>query len=460
MPNYAKADLKPLNTIEIGKQFLGFYLEHDYISIPGSSLLDPSVPMSFVMSAGLVQVETSAQAYNGLKGQRYALIQNCFRYFDLENIGISNTHLSLFQMAGAFTFGEVNHQQMVEQIWELLTKRYLLPPEKLWVTYFSGDTVSEHQFEADAATYEAWCRVGMPPERLVGLGATDNFWKQGTSVVGERDAPKCGPNTEVFFDRGSHLSCGPQCRPGCRCGRFVELMNTLLITQHIDDQTGKVSPLEDPFTESVLGLERLAMLLQKVESIYQIDSIVPLLEMVSDLVTEVSLPEAERLEQVRILVDHLRALLYLVADGAPPPGRGGRARLMRKLVREMLTAQIVLGITSSSLYPEIVEQILELEPRQADHLRAAKIRLCDMIEVEQECFERTIRSGKRRLRRILKRSNENLLDGEEVVALEKHYGMPLPLLEMLLRNQQASYNVKDYERAYTDWRLKAVQSHT
>jgi alanyl-tRNA synthetase len=447
-----------MDTVEISNQFLDFYSERGYTSIPGSSLLDPSVPMSFVMSAGLVQVETSSKAYDGKKGQRYALIQNCFRYFDLENIGISNTHLSLFRMAGTFTFGKVNRSRMVQQIWMLLTENYLLPTKRLWVTYFSGDKISDHQFEADSETYEAWRQIGLPPERLVGLGAADNFWKQGTSVVGERDAPKCGPNTEVFFDRGAHFSCGPECRPGCRCGRFVELMNTLLITQHIDDRAGIVSPLDEPFTETVLGIERMAMLLQDVISIYQIDGIAPLLETVSAFGPEASLPEDKSLEQMCILVDHLRAMLFLAADGAPAPGRGGRARLMRKLARGMLTAQIVLGIASSSLYPELVDKILTLQPRQAAHLGEAKARLLEMIEVERERFERTLQSGQRRLRRILERSDENLLDGETVVALEKQHGVPLPLLKIMLRNQRASYNEQDYKRAYANWRLKVVQS--
>jgi alanyl-tRNA synthetase len=163
---------------------------------------------------------------------------------------------------------------------------------------------------------------------------------------------------------------------------------------------------------------------------------------------------------MHILFDHLRAMLFLAADDAPAPGRGGRARLMRKLARGMFTAQMVLGIASSSLYPKLVDQILTLEPRQAKHLEEAKACLFDMIKVERERFERTLQSGKRRLRRILERSDKNLLDGETVVALQKRHGVPLPLLEIMLRNQRAGYDEKDYKRAYADWRLKVVQSST
>jgi alanyl-tRNA synthetase len=447
------------STYEVGNQFLDFYETQGYIPIPGSSLLDPSVPMSFVMSAGLVQVETSAKAYDGQKGQRYTLIQNCFRYFDLENIGSSNMHLSLFKMAGAFTFGKVDHLQMIQHIWNLLIEGYALTPERLWVTYFGGDDVSGHNFALDRETYDAWLEVGVPPERLVGLGAAENFWKQGGSVVGERDAPKCGPNTEVFFDRGVEFGCSPSCLPGCRCGRFIEFLNTLFITQHIDDQTGTVSALDEPFTESVIGLERLAMLLGRAHSVYQVSDIAPLLEKVEAMTGANQLPETTKVEFNRILVDHLRALLFLTADGAPAPGKGGRARLIRKLVREMITAQIVLDIDAPSLYPELIDGILTLE-QQSSHLAQAKARLLSMVKSERGRFERTLQSGKRRLRRILKRSDENLLNGKAVVELEKHHGVPLPLLEIMLRNQQVSYDEEDYERAYADWRMEVVRSST
>lgn len=443
---------------QVGERFIEFYATCGYASIPGSSLLDPSVPMSFVMSAGLVQVETSARAHDGQQGSRYALIQNCFRYFDLSNIGDSQIHLSLFRMPGAFTFGPVDRCEMIEQIWHLLTEEYRFPADRLWVTYFAGGKVAGHHFEPDGETYEAWRRVGVPPARLVGLPADDNFWKQGASVVGERDAPKCGPNTEVFFDRGAHLRCGTACRPGCRCGRFVEFLNTLLITQHIDDQSGAVSRLDEPFTETVIGLERVAMLLQGVGSVYEIDCLHPLIARVESFRMSPLLPDVGRIEQVHIIVDHIRALLFLAADGAPAPGKGGRARLMRKLVRGMVTAQKMLGITDPSFYPALVDTVIQLELEQRAHLASARERLLEMIEDEEARFERTLHAGQRRLKRLLARRDGNQLSGEDVVALEKRYGVPFPLLEWMLRNEEATYQHEAYRRAYADWRRQVLRA--
>ena len=330
---------RTLTSNEVGQIFLAYYRDYEYEVVPGSSLLDPSVPMSFVMSAGLAQVESSVAQHGSENSEHYALLQNCFRYFDLDTVGDSPIHLTLFQMAGAFTFKLVDKQTCTAQIWDLLTNEYGFPPETLWATYFAGGEVAGHLFEPDTETYQAWRRVGLPPERVIGLGPEHNFWKQGSSIVGEREAPKCGPNTEVFFDRGETFACGPECAPGCRCGRFVEIQNTLLITEHMEDDTGIIRPLREPFIESVIGAERVAMLSQGKESVFEIDSIFPLIKHVRGAMQTPLFPVVEQSKQERILVDHLRALLFLIADGAPSPGRGGRARLMRKLARGMITSQ-------------------------------------------------------------------------------------------------------------------------
>ena len=159
-----------LGSAGVGKRFLEHFEADGFEVIPGSSLLDPSVPMSFVMSAGLVQVETSAILHGGRSGDRYALLQNCFRHFDLDRVGGSDTHLSLFQMPGAFAFGPVNKRDRIAQTWALLTEAYGFRADALWVTYFAGDEVAGHSFGPDQEAYQTWCDLGVPIERIVGLG--------------------------------------------------------------------------------------------------------------------------------------------------------------------------------------------------------------------------------------------------------------------------------------------------
>jgi alanyl-tRNA synthetase len=456
MLNEAASTRPALSSTEVGQTFLKYYEGNGFEVIPGSSLLDSSVPMSFVMSAGLVQVETSAMLHESRSGDRYALLQNCFRHFDLDRVGASDTHLSLFQMPGAFIFGPVSRRDRVAQTWGLLTEAYGFRADTLWVTYFAGDKVARHTFEPDRETHRAWCEVGVPVERIVGLGAEHNFWKQGASVVGEEHVPKCGPHTEVFFDRGLHLSCGPTCRPGCNCGRFVEFLNMLFITWHMDDETGAVRPLEEPFTETVIGTERVAKLLQGVPSVFEVDSIRPLIECVRDFSEAPVSPVADRTRYERVLVDHVRALLFLVADGAPRPGKGGRAYLMRKMVRGIVTSQKILGISDPVFVRSLIETAMHLYASQHPRLSSAQNTLVDYITDERERFERTLKAGRRRLDRLLKRRGDGRISGEDVLNLEKRHGVPKPLLEVMLRRRQVQYSQQAYKAAYTRWRQVIV----
>jgi alanyl-tRNA synthetase len=416
----------------VGERFIEFYQSMGYKTIPGSSLLDPSVPMTFVMSAGLVQVETSARLHGGRTENRYALIQNCFRYFDLANVGASATHLSLFQMPGAFTFGPLSRRDSIAQIWQLLTQVYGFPQNSLWVSYFAGGQVAGCLFEPDWESQQAWRNVGMPADHLVGLGAEHNFWKQGAGVVGREHTPKCGPNTEVFFDRGSDLACGSACSPGCRCGRFVEFLNTLFITLHIDEHADIVKPLEEPFTETVIGAERVAMLLQGVSSVFEIDSLRPLIERVRASAQARHLTPIEQEKHERVLVDHIRAILFLTADGAPPPGRGGRARLMRKLVREMLTSQMLLAIGDPDFIPALMQQALNLYADRQPQLLSTQRQVLNYVAAEQNRFEHTLANGRRRLDRLLNRPGGQGIGPQDVLDLEKRHGVPQPLLETML----------------------------
>jgi alanyl-tRNA synthetase len=393
MLNEVVSTRQALSSAQVGQTFLEYYKADGFEVIPGSSLLDPSVPMSFVMSAGLVQVETSAMLQEDGSGDRYALLQNCFRHFDLDRVGQSDMHLSLFQMPGAFTFGPASRRNRIAQTWILLTEVYGFWADALWVTYFAGDEVAGHTFEPDRETYQAWCDLGLPAERIVGLDAEHNFWKQGASIVGKEHVPKCGSNTEVFFDRGVHLSCGPACRPGCNCGRFVEFMNTLFITWHIDDETGIVRPLEEPFTETVMGTERVAMLLQGVSSVFEIDSIRPLIKCVRSFAKVPAWPVADRAQHERVLVDHVRALLFLVADGAPPPGKGGRSYLMRRLARGVLTCQMILRISDPTFTQSLVEAALYLYTGQHPQLPSARDKLLEYVAEESARFECTLKRG-------------------------------------------------------------------
>jgi len=410
---------------EVGNRFIEYYQSLGYHRIPGSSLLDDSVPMSFVMSAGMVQFERLSETVRD--GDHFVLIQNSFRYFDLEQVGNTDTHLSLFRMPGAFDFGPVDHKRTISQIWDLLTRVFGFNPGALYVTYFSGDMIDGQLFPADEETASAWHDMGVPRERIVGLPAKYNFWRQTRDAVGHRNSRKRGPNTEVFFDRGEEHACGAQCFPGCGCGRFIEFLNTLFITHGMDEISGLLVPLAEPFTEVVIGLERVTAILQSKRSVFEIDTIYPLIQQVrcfsKPLPVALKGLEPTRLE--RTLVDHLRALLFLTADGAPPPGKGGRARLMRILIREFLTSQRLLGITDRGFVRSMILIALEYYPQ----LASAEQRLLEYMSVERERFERTVQLGMMDLDNRVERRH---LSMQEILSMEKEQGLPSPLIRYQL----------------------------
>ena len=182
--------------------FLETYEGLGYKVIPGSSLLDDSIPMSFVMSAGLVQVERAVTPLFRQGNNRFALLQNCFRHFDLDRIGQSDTHLSFFRMLGAFTFGQSTdwNKSTPPGIWQHTFTIFHL--KNCGLLYFGGDTIAGNKFEPDLETYHAWREVGVRENQLLGLDGENNFWKQSAIVMGSEHASKCGPNSEIFFDRG------------------------------------------------------------------------------------------------------------------------------------------------------------------------------------------------------------------------------------------------------------------
>jgi alanyl-tRNA synthetase len=206
------------------------------------------------------------------------------------------------------------------------------------------------------------------------------------------------------FDRGPQWGCGPACQPGCRCGQFVEIANVLFIHSQIDQLTWSLTPLVTPFVETVIGVERLAMLLERKSSVLEVECLAPLVRLVRTWSQGTFSPAGVRSEQV--IADHIRALLFLVADGAPPPGKGGRARIIRMLIRGILTHQKILGITESSFVPDLIDTALELYSCQNPTLVKGRGRLLAYFATEGNRFERTLSAGYRHLDRLIQRGRE------------------------------------------------------
>jgi len=402
----------------ISERFVRYYQNSGFKLLSGTLLLHPSIPMTFVMSAGLAQIETAIkQLGHQSPNDDYVLVQNCFRHFDVDKIGKSGFHLSLFEMPGAFSFGHNSRHVTIQRMWDLLTHELNLAPDCLWATYFTGGQIAGHFFAEDTETRRTWEQIGLPSERIVGLGVAHNFWKQGGGIDDQETSRKCGPNTELFFDRGFQWSCSPDCRPGCECGRFIEFANSLFIFAEIDANTNKLSLMAEPFTETVIGVERVAMILAGRSTVFEIETIHPLIDTLRSFYKDPSANASNYADSEHILIDHLRALVFLAADGAPPPGKGGRRRLMRILIRRVLTQMRVLPVASSGCLTALIDEVVALNRLRQPNLSRGREILLAYFETETPAFNETLTRGYRQLDRLLARKNGHILDSSQLVSL-------------------------------------------
>jgi len=429
-----------MNCSDIRQQFVSFFDEQDFQLLPPAPMLHLSIPMSFVMSAGLVQVETVMSQLSLEQGEQFTLVQNCFRHFDLKTVGTTPTHLSLFSMAAAFTFGTAERALALSNMWRFATEVLGIDKQHLWVSYFKGGELSGQLLAEDKQTYEAWRSLGIAADRLVGLGLDDNFWIQSGNLKGQ-DAllRKCGANTELFYDRGSEHSCGDDCSVTCRCGRFVEFSNTLFIAFQINPITEQIEAMATPFVETVVGIERLAMVLQGVDSVFEIERYQVLINAMLPFVGS-NLSASLQKQYVNVMADHLRALCVLIRDGAPFAGQGGRKRLIRKLIRGIATRQFILGIKADDFLPTMINVTSEFFLLAISEEIKQKIQHC--FDEDFKRFSKTIDKGKQRLESYLNVEGE--LSAADIIFLERKLGFPYLLIDWNLKNKKIDIPYKEY----------------
>jgi len=433
----------------IRQNFISYYQELEFHLLSSGSMLHPSIPMSFVMSAGLVQVETSLAKAENRSDNKFLLVQSCFRHFDLDRIGRDNTHLSLFEMPAVFEFGAEDPRKLLRRIWDFVTEILGIDAERIWVSYFAGDNVSGHNLGQDDQTYHTWKDIGIPEHRLVGLTAEHNYWLQGGGFDNEGSKwRKCGATTELFYDLGEDKSCGAECRPGCVCGRFVEFSNTLFVSHQLNSQTNELRRMDDPFTEAVIGTERIAMILQNAPSVFHIKENLPIIRAIQEHSAPGDLPEHLIIESERVIADYASALSALVAAGAPPPGKNGRERIIKLLIRGIITRKILLGIDVKK-----ISIIIECAVKKQGIITPGNLHKIETYFMrESQCFQKTIQRGLKKLERLLVQNQGETLSGQQIVFLEKRCGLPYLLIAASLRKKSLQILDQEYKDVLREWK--------
>lgn len=409
--------------------FLEFYQGKDHYARKSFSLIPEKDKSLLIINSGMAPLKPYFAGLETPPSKRMTTCQKCIRTGDIENVGYTARHGTFFEMLGSFSFGDYFKVESLVWGWEFITKVLKMPEDKLWATIY----------EEDQEAHDIWRNViGLPEERIVPLGKDDNFWEIGTGP--------CGPCSEIYFDRGEKYGCGkPDCKPGCECDRYVEFWNHVF-TQFNRDEAGNYTPLAHPNIDTGMGLERLACVMQDVDSIFNVDTIQYILKAVVEL-SGVSYQngEAKTDVSIRIITDHIRSVTFMIADGILPSNEG-RGYVLRRLLRRAARHGKLLGIQGSFL-ADLSEKVIEVSGSAYPELAERRDYIHKILSVEEDKFSATIDQGTAIIGdyvKELKAAGKAALPGDKVFKLYDTYGFPLELTQEILEENGCTADVEGF----------------
>lgn len=412
---------------ELRQEFLSFYESKGHLVIPSSSLIPIGDPTLLLTSAGVVQIKPFFTGEAKAPGPRIASCQKCFRTTDIDSVGDAD-HLTFFEMLGNFSVADYFKKEAIEWAWELVTERFRLPKEKLWVSVFLDDDES----------YEYWRGLGVPEERLVRYDESENWWGP------PGDSGPCGPCTEIYYDFGEELSCGkPDCGPACDCNRFTEFYN-LVLTEYNQDVDGNRTPLPSGNIDTGMGLERTAAILQGVTNVYETDGFGAIMDKVSGVTDREYGADKETDVAMRVLAEHARGTTFLISDGVVPANEG-RGYVLRRILRRAVTFARKLGVREPVLVT-IAETVIENMKDAYPDLQRNREFVLKVIEQEEARFHDTLDAGMTHLETIVSGGNGNrVIAAVDVFRLYDTYGFPPELTEEVAAGHGFGVDMKGFE---------------
>ena len=423
---------------QLRQKYFDFFTQRGHCRIASAPIVPDNDPTALFISAGMQPLVPYIMGQPHPAGRRLVNVQKCFRTSDIDQVG-NTTHLTFFEMLGNWSLGAYFKREMIPWSWEFLTveEGLALDPRRLYVTVFAGDD----QVEKDRESVDLWRKqfaqagIGAAEgERIFPLGRADNWW----GPVG-RTGP-CGPDTEMFFDAGG-VPCGPDCRPGCSCGKYVEIWNDVFM-EYEKRADGTWDRLAQQTVDTGMGLARVLTMLNGLDSVYDIDTLRPLVDQIGCMSGRACERHAR---SFRIVADHANAACFLAAGGVEP-ANVERGYVLRRLIRRAVVHARRLGI-EQNIWGPLFERVRAGGGEVYPELESRAGQILDALQGEEEQFERTLKEGLKRFEQVARRSEETI-EGERAFDLFATYGFPLEMTQELAQERGLAVDAKAFQRAF------------
>ena len=433
--------MKPYGLNELREMFLRFFETKGHLRLPSFSLIPQDDASLLLINSGMAPMKPYFKGDKEPPRHRVCTCQKCIRTGDIENIGKTARHGTYFEMLGNFSFGDYFKHEAIAWSWEFLTS-----PD--WVG-LDPDRLYPSVYEKDDEAFNIWRdEIGIPESRITRLGKDDNFWEHGSGP--------CGPCSEIYFDRGEAYGCGkPDCAPGCDCDRYMEVWNNVF-SQFDNDGNGNYSDLVQKNIDTGMGLERLAVVCQGVDSLFDVDTVMNITHKVSEI-TGAHYGDSHKTDvSLRVITDHIRASVMMISDGILPSNEG-RGYVLRRLLRRAARHGKLLGVNEPFLY-QVVDMVVHENECQYPELREKQAYITRVIRNEEENFAKTIDAGMHIFSDLLaehQAKGERVFSGADAFKLYDTYGFPIDLTREMVQEQDMTVDEDAFQELMEQQRVRA-----
>lgn len=434
--------MKQYGVNELRKMFLEFFESKGHLAMKSFSLVPHNDNSLLLINSGMAPLKPYFTGQEIPPRKRVTTCQKCIRTGDIENVGKTARHGTFFEMLGNFSFGDYFKREAIQWSWEFLTEMVGLDADRLYPSVYVDDEEA----------FEIWNKeMGIPAERIFKFGKADNFWEHG--------AGPCGPCSEIYYDRGEKYGCGsPDCTVGCECDRYMEIWNNVF-TQFDNDGHGNYSELEQKNIDTGMGLERLASVVQDVDSIFDVDTVKALRDKVCEAANVTYKKDADQDVSIRLITDHIRSATFMISDGIMPTNEG-RGYVLRRLIRRAARHGRLLGIEGKFL-AKLSETVIEGSKDGYPELDEKKEFIFNVLTQEEDKFDKTIDQGLHILsvmQEEMNQAGEKVLSGENAFKLYDTYGFPLDLTKEILEEKGYGIDEEGFQAAMEKQRVQAREA--